>query len=106
MADGEHALELTTSEADDAVVIAVAGELDPHTAPDLEGMIDARSTAGATIVLDLGDLRFIDSSGLRVIIAAHKALEERGGRLVIRRPTETAVRLLAITGLDEVLHVE
>jgi anti-sigma B factor antagonist len=95
-----------TSEGE-AAVLVLRGELDPHTAPTLQRHID--STVGAdtkTLTLDVAGLLFIDSSGLRVIIAAHKDMEARGGRLVLRDPTVTTRRLLDITGLADHVVVE
>ena len=87
------------------VILHLDGELDPHTAPRLEEEIE-RWTAARRIVLDWTDLRFIDSSGLRVVIAAHRGLEERGAVLVLRNPSPTASRLLEITGLAAHLQIE
>ena len=86
-------------------VFVLRGELDPHTAPSLRTEIDRVFDAGRTnLVLDLSGLSFIDSSGLRVIISAHKDAAERNGHLVLRSPSQTTRRLLDITGLIE--HIE
>jgi len=93
-------LHIRVDEGGDANVLLLEGELDPHTAPLLEREIEQRAEAGQVdVVLDLQGLQFIDSSGLRVLIAAHRDLERRGGSLVLRSPSETAQRLLEITGL-------
>jgi anti-anti-sigma factor len=80
--------------------ISLAGELDPHTAPLLQREIDrVLDEGGSDLVLDLSQLGFVDSSGLRVLIAAQHQLGEHGGTLVLRAPSETVRRLLEITGL-------
>ena len=89
------------------VIIHLDGELDPHTAPTLQDALDEVTRGGASqVVLDLAELRFIDSSGLRVVISAHRALSDGGGQLVLRSPSETASRLLEITGLTGHLFIE
>ena len=107
-ADLEHPLTITLEASGPETVLALTGELDPHTAPLLQEQIDAvRSSAGATtVVLELSGLTFIDSSGLRVVISTQKALAADGGRLVLRGPSETARRLLEITGLVDHIAVE
>jgi anti-sigma B factor antagonist len=81
-------------------VLRLEGELDPHTAPLLEREVAALTERGQIdLVLDLSGLQFIDSSGLRVLIAAHRELTALGGSLALRSPSETAQRLLEITGL-------
>jgi anti-anti-sigma factor len=100
-------LEVDVSAQDDQVVLVLRGELDPHTAPALRDQIDG-STAESTrtLVLDVSGLRFIDSSGLRVIIGAQRDMAARQGRLLLRHPTETTRRLLEITGLAERIEIE
>jgi stage II sporulation protein AA (anti-sigma F factor antagonist) len=90
---------------EDEVVLLLDGELDPHTAPILRQELDALVAVGSTtIVLDMRALRFIDSSGLRVVISAHRELREAGGKLSLRSLSDTARRLLEITGLTD--HIE
>jgi len=100
-------LQVDASTEGDQLVLVLTGELDPHTAPLLRERIDgARTENTAVLVLDIGGLRFIDSSGLRVIIGAHKDMTGRGGRLILRSPTETTRRLLDITGLVDHLEID
>ena len=80
-------------------VISLSGELDPHTAPLLQREIDSVISDGSDLVLDLSQLAFVDSSGLRVLISAQQQLADHGGTLVVRAPSETVRRLLEITGL-------
>jgi anti-anti-sigma factor len=105
MTNTDGPLQVDGSAQGDQLVLVVSGELDPHTAPLLRDRIDASLTdATTTLVLDVSGLRFIDSSGLRVIIGAHKEMVGRDGRLVLRTPTDTTRRLLDITGLAN--HIE
>ncbi len=101
----EEPLTVEVASTGDQVVLVLVGELDPHTAPTLRSGIDGAVTDATTsLVLDVAGLEFIDSSGLRVIISAHKVMDDRGGRLVLRAPTENTRRLLEITGLTD--HVD
>jgi anti-anti-sigma factor len=103
----EGPLEVEVSTQGDEVVLVLRGELDPHTAPALRDEIEgAVSPSTEVLVLDVAGLRFIDSSGLRVIIGTHKDMAARDARLVLRSPTETTRRLLDITGLSDHIPVE
>jgi anti-sigma B factor antagonist len=100
-------LRVDVSRTGDDVVLVLVGELDPHTAPTLRGHIDREvSDSTATLVLDVAGLLFIDSSGLRVIISAHKEMADRGGQLILRSPSGNTQRLLEITGLADHVAVE
>ena len=88
--------------------IAVIGDLDPATAPELEAAIVAvTDDASVTrIVLDLGGVNFLDSSGLRVFVTTREELAARDGQLVLRNASSNIRRLLDITGLGEVIDIE
>lgn len=100
-------LDLTV-EPGPTTTIALAGELDPATAPQLDQAIQTATEIEGLqrLVLDLAGLTFIDSSGLRVFVTARQSLTDSGGELVLRSPSTTVRRLLDITGLGEVLSVE
>lgn len=93
-------LSVTVDASADPPTIALAGELDPHTAPLLQREIDQLLDGSSTdLVLDLRALGFVDSSGLRVLISAQSQLAGQGGTLTLHAPSETVRRLLEITGL-------
>lgn len=83
------------------VVLTVAGELDMHTAPHLTDALNAELAGGNVhMVLECADLRFVDSSGLGVLVGAHKRASEQGGEVEIRNPSRILSKLLTITKLD------
>jgi anti-sigma B factor antagonist len=90
----------------DAVVVHLDGELDLASAPQFEVELErAEVTAAATLVLDLRDLQFIDSAGLRMIVSAHENARERGQEFAVTRGSEQVQRLLAITRIGEHLRI-
>ncbi len=92
------------SAAPEETVIVVSGELDFHSAPELRNRILAVFNEGTNrLVLDMGALEFIDSSGLSVIIAGFKRFKERGGELKLRSLTDRTRKVLEISGLSRVL---
>jgi anti-sigma B factor antagonist len=88
-------------------VVAVRGELDLATAPELEAALLPGLRDGGSAVLDLRGLEFMDSTGVRVIVAAHHAAQEHGGSLALVRtkPDGPVARVLEISGLDAVLNL-
>jgi anti-anti-sigma factor len=84
------------------VVVALRGELDMGTAPQVEREL-ARHAPGA-VTLDLRGLDFVDSSGVRLVIAAHLAAEEAGERFVIVRGPGRVQRVFAVAGLEDRLR--
>jgi len=105
--DIEEPLRVIVRAADEPPTILLEGELDPHTAPLLEQALnDLTSRGSRDVTLDLSGLEFMDSSGLRVIISAHKDFEAAGATLTLRNPTATIGRLLDVTNLRSHLRVE
>lgn len=85
--------------------IAIAGDLDSHTAPQLEAVLTDLGTA-ADVKVDITEVGFVDSSGLRVVIEAHRRHEESNSRLVLRNPSDAVARVVEITGLNDHLNIE
>lgn len=87
-------------------MLALHGELDLVGAPLLQGEIESAAVEGAPlIVLDLEDLQFIDSSGLRVILSAHERARERGQAFALTRGSQQVQRLLSIAGVSGHLQI-
>jgi anti-anti-sigma factor len=89
-----------------AARVAVFGEVDAATAPELADAIGlAADTECVEVVIDCRGLTFIDSSGLSVLVAGHKHLRGTDRLLVIEFPPAPARRLFHISGLDKVLTI-
>jgi anti-sigma B factor antagonist len=88
-------------------VVALAGDIDLATIPEARADVFAALTAnpGATVVVDMSAVTFLDSTGLGMLVSANRQAEEAGGRVVLRAPTEPVRKVLEITGLDKVFLV-
>ena len=95
------------SRSNGQAVVRVQGEVDLYTAPQLWETLDA-AIAGTPheLVIDLSDVRFLDSSGLSVLLRAHKRLRPIDGTVVIRGAADQVFMTLDVTKLTSVLAVE
>jgi len=85
-------------------VVTVSGEVDLQTALRLAAALEeARATAGASIVVDLSTVDFLDSSGLGVLVTAHRETESAGRQLRLVRPRPAVGKVLTITRMSEVI---
>jgi anti-anti-sigma factor len=87
---------LTIDNSSDGAIV-VHGDIDVAGGPIVEAAIRARETDGP-VVIDLGDVFFIDSSGLRSLLGASRRAQERGSTVVLRGVGSEVLRLLEITG--------
>ncbi|MGI5175957.1 STAS domain-containing protein [Dactylosporangium sp. CA-152071] len=89
-----------------AVVLTVVGSLDFYTAAAFITAVREAFDAGANVVrVDLGGVGFCDSSGLAVLVRAHKAAQRDGRRFTICSPGHVLNRMFALTALDTVLDI-
>lgn len=87
-------------------MLGLHGELDLLGAPLLQKEIEsAEIKATGIVVLDLRDLQFVDSAGLRVILAAHERAQEHGQGFALTRGSEQVQRLFTIAGVNEHLRI-
>jgi anti-sigma B factor antagonist len=89
-----------------STVLSVVGEVDAYTAAALQTAITEQVAAGVALVLDLSQVGFIDSTGLRVLVEALRAVREAEGRLTLVTENEQTLKLLRITALDTVFEVQ
>ncbi|HTZ08899.1 MAG TPA: STAS domain-containing protein [Acidimicrobiales bacterium] len=97
---------LTPGEERGVPVVTVGGEVDLATAPRLAEHLEGLGESGATtVVVDLTEVRFVDSTALGVLVAAMKRLRAGGGdlRLVVTEPH--LAKVFSITGLDDVFAI-
>lgn len=89
-------------------IVTIHGEIDVATSPALHETLDDVLARDAHLVtLDLTRLTFIDSSGLGVLVGAHKQLRQAGGdTIVLRGMQEPVRRVFEITGLTKLFTVE
>ena len=100
-------IALVVDDRDPAVAIAsVTGEIDIASAGALRtNLLRLASAPAVGLVVDLTAVSFVDSSGLNALVAAWTQLDERGGRLVVAAATPLVVRLLEVTGLNQLFTV-
>ena len=96
------ALVITKTTAAGEIHLALCGELDCSSAPDLRSRIsEVLATGAGSVVLDLAGLSFIDAAGLGVLIGAERQLRQRHGHLDLRRvprPVQRVFDVAAVSG--------
>ncbi|MEA2161146.1 MAG: anti-sigma factor antagonist [Solirubrobacteraceae bacterium] len=95
-------LEISTASAADATVLALSGELDIASAPALERALDEfGASIPRRVVIDLTDVTFMDSTGLRALLLARQRTEDVDHELVLRPGPRQVQRVFELSGTLE-----
>jgi anti-sigma B factor antagonist len=98
-------LELRTEQDQGVPRLVLSGELDLASAGELDASLkQLESSEPPILVLDLRELEFMDSTGLRSVIAADARARDRGARLVVVRAPGEVDRVFSLTRMDQ--HLE
>ena len=96
----------TEQVGDNRHVIALTGEVDLYTAPELKSqMLDLIANGATDVVVDFTNTSFIDSTTLGVLVSGVKRLREKGGTLSIVCSDRNITKIFEITGLDRVFTI-
>lgn len=101
---GQRGLRIDAGREGDQYTIRLGGELDLDNVERLDqALLEAEASDAALILLDVDDLRFIDSTGLRVILRATRRAERTGHRLRLTRGRDYVADMFRLTALDRTL---
>ena len=85
--------------------IALEGRLDTVTAPELEAELKDSLDPVTDLVLDMAELEYISSAGLRVLLTAQKSMNQKGSMKLIN-VNETVMEIFDVTGFSDILTIE
>ncbi len=86
-------------------LFALSGRLDTTTAPELDQELKISLDGVTTLTLDVKDLAYISSAGLRVLLSAQKLMNKQG-KMKIRNVNETVYEIFEVTGFSDILDIE
>ncbi|MDO4966261.1 MAG: STAS domain-containing protein [Lachnospiraceae bacterium] len=98
-------MQINKSVDNNVLNVSLSGRLDTMTAPELEAAVKTDLENVTSAVLDLKDLEYVSSAGLRIILTMHKTLAGKNG-LTVKNPNETVDEVFDITGFSDILNIE
>ena len=99
-------LEITVAQLDSGVVLYAVGPVDSTTAPSLqEPLLHAAESPSGRLQLDLAQVSYLSSAGMRVLLLAAKALQKRGERLRLVNAPQHIYSLLNLAGFTSFIDV-
>ena len=99
-------MHITTNLENMVLTLALEGRLDTNTAPVLENKITTEATKDVkTLILDLKDLEYISSAGLRVLLTAQKRMNKQGS-MIVKNANDMIMDVFQVTGFSDILTLE
>ena len=98
-------MNITKNKDGSKLTLTLEGRLDTTTAPQLEGELKSTLEGVTNLEFDFQNLEYLSSAGLRVLLAAQKAMNKQGN-MVIRHVNETIQEVFEVTGFVDILTIE
>ncbi len=87
------------------LTVAISGRLDTLSSPDFEKEMTPAIEGVEELVIDLKDLDYISSAGLRVLLGLAQTMEDQG-KMVVTNPNDAVMDVFSVTGFDDILTIE
>ncbi|MCX7882341.1 MAG: STAS domain-containing protein [Brevinematales bacterium] len=88
-----------------AILVKISGEMDAHTAPQLDKALKDASAQGVKLILDVAQMSYIATAALGVLMANHNLLKAKGGKIVIANMQEKIKKVFDTMGFSKVFPV-
>ena len=98
-------MELTKEAKGSSLTISIDGRLDTTTAPQLEAEINSSLEGVTDFVIDMAELAYVSSAGLRVLLKAQKLMNQQGAMTIVNAGQEI-LEIFEVTGFDEILNIK
>lgn len=98
-------MEIKKIHEGNSLTVQLEGRLDTVTAPELEASLENELDEVTDLVIDLGELEYMSSAGLRVMLALQKRMSKQGQMKVVK-VNDTIMEIFEITGFRDILTIE
>ena len=102
----EFRMDINVVQEGNKATISLNGKLSVATSPDLEAAINDLPADTNEFVIDLTNLEYISSAGLRVLVSTEKTAGQRGGSMLLLHPNDEVSEVFDMTGLADVFTIQ
>ena len=98
-------MNITTEKENGKLTICVSGRVDTSTAPELESCIEKNIDGVTELIIDIKDMSYTSSAGLRVFLKAQKLMNKQGS-MTVKNVQSDVMEIFEITGFSDILTIE
>lgn len=98
-------MTINTEKQNTTLTMHIEGRLDTSTSPEFEKEIESLSDDVSELILDMKEVAYVSSAGLRVLLAAQKKMNKRGS-MKLTGVCDTVMEVLEMTGFSDILVIE
>ncbi len=91
-------MEITSKTVDNVLVFTIVGDIDGKTAPEVQEKVTSEAQEGAKVLLDMGEVPYMSSAGLRVMLAVYRHVTGSNGKIVLAGLNEEIEDTMEMTG--------
>lgn len=99
-------MEVKFNKQDSTLNVAISGNIDTVTAPELDTKLQENLSGIKDLILDFAAVDYISSAGLRVILMANQQLEDADGTMTIKNANDDVRDVFEMTGFDSLLNLD
>ena len=99
-------MEVKFNKQESTLTVAISGNIDTVTAPELDSQLQENITDVKDLILDFAAVDYISSAGLRVILMANQQMEDVDGNMTVKNVNEDVRDVFEMTGFDSLLNLE
>ena len=99
-------MEVKFDKQDSTLTVAISGNIDTVTAPELEAQLQENLSGIKDLIFDFAAVDYISSAGLRVILMTNQQMEDVDGNMTVKNVNEDVRDVFEMTGFDSLLNLE
>jgi len=99
-------MEVKFNKQDSTLTVAISGNIDTVTAPELDTKLQENLSGIKDLILDFAAVDYISSASLRVILMANQQLEDADGTMTIKNANDDVRDVFEMTGFDSLLNLD
>ena len=99
-------MEIREENQGDSITLFISGEIDGTNVDEFEEQVNGAAEKTQCLSLDLSDLEYVSSAGLRVFLTLQKKVKQMGNEVVLRNVNEEVMEIFSVTGFVKLLNIE